>query len=155
MKSSLYDGKTVLQFTSLLFGSGGDGSMVTASVFFWSLSCRESMTSYWASIMHWTVSFSSSKRIIKGILSPEYRLLLLLLFLIVHPVILFFVKHYNVISVGDVAFFFKISGSDQKVWVSASWAWKLKSCAGNEEWGDKTDEEGKDGEASGGMHLTL
>ena len=71
--------KTVLQFTSLLFGSGGDGSMVTASVFFWSLSCRESMTSYWASIMHRTVSFSSSKRIIKGILSPEYRLLLLLL----------------------------------------------------------------------------
>ena len=34
MKSSLYDGKTVLQFTSLLFGSSGDGSMVTASVFF-------------------------------------------------------------------------------------------------------------------------
>ena len=30
MKSSLYDvKKTVLQFTSLLFGSGGDGSMVT------------------------------------------------------------------------------------------------------------------------------
>ena len=90
-------------------------------------------------------------------MSPEYRLLLLFFFffLIVYPVILFFVKHYNVISVGDVAFFFKISGSDQKVWVSASWAWKLKSCAGNEEWGDKTDEEGKNGEASGGMHLTL